>query len=93
VPPPRRQGLGHVLDELPGPEQALGADADRRSDLYAFGIMIFQLLLGETPFHADTPAATLMVGYSNGNWRNNDIPTKKDYVTFQRFTTTVRVTF
>jgi len=39
------------------------------------------------------PAATLMVGYSNGNWRNNDIPTKKDYVTFQRFTTTVRVTF
>lgn len=39
------------------------------------------------------PAATLMVGYSNGNWRNNDTPAKKDYVKFQRFTTTVRVTF
>lgn len=39
------------------------------------------------------PAATLMIGYTNGNWRNTDIPTKKDYVKFQRFQTGVRVTF
>ena len=42
------------------PEQAMGADADHRSDLYALGIMIYQMLLGQTPFRADTPAATLM---------------------------------
>ena len=53
-----QQALG--TPEYMAPEQAMGADADHRSDLYAFGIMVFQMLLGETPYHADTPAATLM---------------------------------
>ena len=35
-------------------------DADHRPDLYAFGVMLYQMLLGQTPFRADTPAATLM---------------------------------
>ena len=52
------QALG--TPEYMAPEQAMGADADHRSDLYAFGIMIYQMLLGQTPFRADTPAATLM---------------------------------
>ena len=46
--------------EYMAPEQAMGADADHRSDLYAFGIMVYQMLLGQTPFRADTPAATLL---------------------------------
>ena len=46
--------------EYMAPEQAMGADSDHRSDLYAFGILIYQALLGDTPFRADTPAATLM---------------------------------
>ena len=52
------QALG--TPEYMAPEQAMGADADHRSDLYAFGVMIYQMLLGQTPFRADTPAATLM---------------------------------
>ena len=52
-----QQALG--TPEYMAPEQAMGADADHRSDLYAFGIMVYQLILGETPFHADTPAAPL----------------------------------
>ena len=52
------QALG--TPEYMAPEQAMGANADHRSDLYAFGIMIYQMLLGQTPFRADTPAATLM---------------------------------
>jgi len=52
------QALG--TPEYMAPEQAMGADADHRSDLYALGIMIFQMLLAETPYRADTPAATLM---------------------------------
>ncbi|MBM3932832.1 MAG: hypothetical protein FJ319_00755 [SAR202 cluster bacterium] len=52
------QALG--TPEYMAPEQAMGADADHRSDLYALGIIIYQLLVGQTPFRADTPAATLM---------------------------------
>ena len=52
------QALG--TPEYMAPEQAMGADADHRSDLYALGIMIYQMVVGQTPFRADTPAATLM---------------------------------
>ena len=53
-----QQALG--TPEYMAPEQALGADADHRADLYAIGIMAYQMLVGQTPFKADTPPATLM---------------------------------
>jgi len=46
--------------EYMSPEQAMGRDVDFRSDLYAFGIFCYQLLVGEVPFHANTPAGTMM---------------------------------
>ena len=42
------------------PEQALGDVLDHRSDIYGFGVLAYEMLCGTTPFHGDTPIATLM---------------------------------
>jgi len=41
------------------PEQLRAVDVDLRSDLYALGVMLFELLSGRRPFEADSPAAAI----------------------------------
>jgi serine/threonine protein kinase len=42
------------------PEQVSGGEVDGRSDLYALGVMFFELLTGQPPFRGDTAIAVCM---------------------------------
>src|ERR1700722_20211081 len=42
------------------PEQALGQEADVRSDIFALGIIFFELLTGKLPFPLDVPDVLLI---------------------------------
>ncbi|WP_433679556.1 Stk1 family PASTA domain-containing Ser/Thr kinase [Nocardia sp. CA-119907] len=56
------------------PEQVTTGTADSRSDVYSFGILIFELLTGQVPFTGDT---SLSVAYQR---IENDVPSPSEFI-------------
>jgi len=54
-----KAGMIYGTPEYMSPEQALGQDVDSRADLYALGIMLFEMLTGKRPFNADSAVRLL----------------------------------
>ena len=85
-PPSFHTSEGRIMGTVPyiAPEQARGRSVDARSDLFSFGVMLYQLVAGRLPFTGDTP---LEVFYAAANLEPpplarfaNDIPVELERI-------------
>ncbi len=58
---------GMIMGSVPymSPEQLMGEDCDARTDIYALGAMLFEMLTGQRPFVKDRPEALMFSIISN----------------------------
>jgi tRNA A-37 threonylcarbamoyl transferase component Bud32 len=53
---------GRVLGttDYVSPEQALGHDVNGQSDIYSLGVVLYEMLVGDVPFHGETQVSVAM---------------------------------
>ena len=74
-----RAGMVYGTPHYMAPEQVAGDDIDLRADLYALGIVLFEMLTGQPPFDGDNIAKVM------GQHITQPIPSLQDVVDDRRF--------
>jgi serine/threonine-protein kinase len=82
-----RAGMMMGTPEYMAPEQIEGREVSEKTDIYAFGIVLYEMLAGSTPFRAATAAAVLAKQLQEapaplGRLRR-DVPPEVDQVVIQ----------
>jgi serine/threonine protein kinase len=67
-------GMGVGTPEYMAPEQGMGSDVDGRADIYALGVVFYELITGRTPYKANTPMAVLLQSI------NDPLPRPSEFV-------------
>ena len=55
-----KTGVGIGTAAYMSPEQSKGEEIDRRTDIYALGVILYQMLTGKIPHDADNPVSIMM---------------------------------
>ncbi len=65
------------------PEQALGQPVDQRSDIWAFGVVMAEMLTGKNPFHRETLSATIFAIISEPPGQLEGVPIELQQVVYR----------